>query len=80
MRLTTNHPTSSYLMPVFVDSKNNPIDYKDAIKILRKKNNLTTEEFGDKLGVEPQTVRGWECGIRMPAKSVLLLIKCVFKI
>lgn len=77
MRLTNNHP-SSLGQSVFMDH-GNIIEYKDAIKQLRQKYNLNTTDFGKKLGVSSKAVESWEQGCRIPAASVLLLIKYVFK-
>ncbi len=71
MQLTTNHPSSSYNIPVFVDGGNNPLDYADGIKHFRKLNGFkTAADLAEKLGVSTRTVQGWEQG-RMPSKIAL---------
>jgi DNA-binding transcriptional regulator YiaG len=77
MKLTTNHPMSSYGMPIFVDDNNNPIDYADGIKWLREKLNFSVKDLAEKCGVSPRTVEGWEQG-RLPSKSALLLMQLFF--
>ena len=77
-KLMTNHATSSYGVPVFVDSKNNVIDYNDGIKILRHGGRMNTDQFGELVGVSGRTVESWEQGLRLPSKSVLLLMQKLF--
>ena len=44
------------------------------LSTLRKKNNLTQEEFGAKLGVSAQSVSKWENSISMPDICLLPMI------
>lgn len=80
MRLTTNHPQSSYGIPIFVDSKNNPIDYGLAIKMLRQKHNISTQDFANKLGVSHRSVENWEQNHRQLTKQILLSIKAIYRL
>ena len=70
MKLTTDHPQSSYNLPVFVDGDNNPLDYVDGIKQFRQLNGWSTTDLAEKLGTSRRTVEGWEQG-RMPSKMAL---------
>ena len=74
MKLTTNHSQSSYNIPIFVDADNNPMDYADGVRELRRlmgwKN---VAHLAEHCGVSPRTVEGWEQG-RMPSPAALKLM------
>lgn len=46
----------------------------ERIKELRKSLGLTQTEFGEKLGVKPNTVSTYESGLRVPSDAVLMSI------
>lgn len=46
----------------------------ERIKELRKSLGLTQTEFGEKLGVKPNTVSTYESGLRAPSDAVLMSI------
>lgn len=46
----------------------------ERIKELRKALGLTQTEFGEKLGVKPNTVSTYESGLRVPSDAVLVSI------
>lgn len=48
------------------------------IKELRKQNNLTQAELGNKLGVIKQTISSWENGISSPSNETLTSIAAIF--
>ena len=77
MKLTTEHPQSSYGVPVFVDAKNNPVDYVDGINWIKEKYKLTTKQLADRIGISDRTVDDWLAG-QMPSKSNLLLLRNIF--
>lgn len=74
MRLTTEHPQSSYGIPVFVDGAGQPLDYADGLRRLRREKGWNTTKLAELLGVSRRTVEGWEQG-RMPSKTALLLLQ-----
>ncbi len=76
IKLTTNHSQSSYGIPIFIDAKNNPLDYADGVRQIRKNRNLTVSDLAAHCGVSPRTVEGWEQG-RLPSKPALLLIQAL---
>lgn len=78
MRITTDHPQSSYGVPIFIDGKN-PVNYVDGINWIKHKYGLTSATLAEKLGVSPRTVEDW-CGGQMPSKTALLLMREIFKI
>ena len=44
---------------------------KDRIKQIRKDAGLNQKEFGEKIGVAPNTVSNWESGVKMPMESTI---------
>ncbi len=74
MKLTTDHPQSSYNIPIFVDNDNNTLDYADGVKAVRKALGLNTAQLGAELGVSGRTVEDWEQGRYTPSKPVLRLL------
>ena len=74
MRLTTDHPASSYGVPVFVDGDGNVMDYAPALRQLRKEKGWSTTDLGNDVGVSSRTVEGWEQG-RMPSVPALKIIQ-----
>lgn len=70
MRVTTNHPSSSYGQPVIIDDSGQVMDYAPGIKAIRYKCGLTTQALADLCGVSRRTVEGWEQG-RMPTAAAL---------
>jgi DNA-binding transcriptional regulator YiaG len=70
MRVTTNHPSSSYGQPVILDDSGQVLDYAPGIQAIRAKAGLTTQALADLCGVSRRTVEGWEQG-RMPAAAAL---------
>lgn len=77
MRLTTDHPQSSYGMPIFVDSNNAPVDYVAGVNWIKFNFGLTAQTLAGKIGVSKRTVDDW-CTGQIPSKTALLLIKNVF--
>ncbi|WP_332633929.1 helix-turn-helix domain-containing protein [Halalkalibacter flavus] len=54
-------------------------DFKTRLKRLRKQNNLTQQEVGDKIQVSKVAVSGYENGIRTPEISTLKKIADLFE-
>lgn len=73
MRLTTDHATSSYGVPVFVDDDNQILDYADGFRRVRHLKGWSTSDLAEQLGVSARTVEGWEQG-RMPSKPALIIL------
>lgn len=73
MRLTTDHSTPSYDVPVFVDDNNQVLDYADGFRQVRHLKGWSTADLAEQLGVSARTVEGWEQG-RMPSKPALIIL------
>lgn len=50
------------------------------IKAIRKINNLTQKQFGEKLGYSARTVSDWEAGNTEPDLTTIKLITIVFDV
>jgi len=44
------------------------------IKMIRKNQNLTQTEFGERIGVKGNTVTGYETGLRKPSDAIIVSI------
>lgn len=73
MRITIDHPTSSYGQPVILADDGSVMDYAPGIKAARAKLGLTAAQLADLLGVSVRTVNGWEQG-RMPETAGLNML------
>jgi len=73
MKLTTDHNTSSNGIPIFIDDNNNPLNYADGLRQLRKEKGWSVIDLADQVGVSARTVEGWEQG-RTPSKPALIII------
>lgn len=73
MKVTIDHPASSYGVPVIIDDDGNPMDYAAGVKEIRRRLDLTAAELAAKLGVSTRTVNGWEIG-RMPKTAALNML------
>jgi len=61
LTLTTDHPASSYNIPVVIDSETRQVyDYPDGLRMLRQQHELSRAEFAALADVSPRTVENWE--------------------
>ena len=70
MKITCDHASSSYGVPVIIGDDKAVMDYAPGIKALREKLGLSTGELAAACGVSRRTVEGWEQG-RMPDAAAL---------
>lgn len=81
MRITTDHPSSSYGQPVILDDDGQVIDYPAGVRAIRRQLTDTQAEFAARLGVSKRAVESWEYGDRIPSAKALnamadVLSKC----
>ena len=70
MKVTTNHPASSYGVPVFLGDDGEPMTYRDGVKALRLRFGWSVAQLGEACHVSGRTVEGWEQG-RLPTTAAL---------
>jgi ribosome-binding protein aMBF1 (putative translation factor) len=70
MKITCNHSSSSYGVPVILSDDGDVMDYAPGIKAVRAKLSLSTQDLAEKCNVSRRTVEGWEQG-RMPDAAAL---------
>lgn len=76
MKITTDHPASSYGTPVILDDSGDPLGYGPGIRAVRRRLGLVNPgELGSRLGVSGRTVEAWEQGKLMPAAKRLWMLK-----
>jgi DNA-binding transcriptional regulator YiaG len=73
MKITIDHASSSYGIPVVLADSGEVMDYAPGIKAARAKLGLTAAALAGKLGVSERTVNGWEQG-RMPEVAGLNML------
>lgn len=73
MRITTDHSASSYGQPVILADDGSVMDYAPGVRAARKLLDLSTADFGGRMGVSARTVEGWEQG-RVPNNTALRLM------
>jgi len=73
MKITTNHPASSFGVPVILDHQGNPLDYADGFRRVRYSLCLSTVEMGRFCGVSGRTIEGWEQGRLIPVAALNVL-------
>ncbi len=66
MKITADHPASSYGTPVILDDAGQVMDYKPGVKAVRESLGLTQAEFAARLGVSTRAVSNWEQGLDTP--------------
>ena len=79
MTVTTEHPRSSYGVPVIQDDSGNPMDYAEGVKAVRKHLGLNVASLAGECGVSPRTVEGWEQGRRMPDAAALNIMSTLVR-
>lgn len=56
------------------------MEIHERIKWLRKKNEITQKELGEKLGVSTVSIRHWEAGDRGLSMTAIIALSKVFKV
>ena len=75
MRVTTEHPASTYGKPVIISDKGSVMDYASGTKAVRAKLKLTTKELADACNVSRRTVEGWEQGRPIDAAALNVMAR-----
>jgi ribosome-binding protein aMBF1 (putative translation factor) len=70
MKITCNHSSSSYGVPVIIADDGAVMDYAPGIKSVRAKLGFSTQDLAERCNVSRRTVEGWEQG-RMPDAAAL---------
>lgn len=70
MKVTINHSSSSYGVPVILADDGVVMDYGDGVRAIQAKTGLSNRELADRCGVSTRTVENWRQG-RMPAAAAL---------
>lgn len=70
MKITIEHPASSYGMPVILNYVGQVMSYKEGIKTLRRSKGLSVQQLGAICGVSHRTVQGWESG-KLPSAAAM---------
>lgn len=74
IRLSTESSSSSYGIPVFIDSEGNPMNYTTGIRAMMSEHKLTQRALARILHCSPRTVEDWRSGRRMPSNQALLIM------
>jgi DNA-binding XRE family transcriptional regulator len=71
MTITTNHPRSSYGIPVILDDDGQLLDYGPGVRAIREKLLLTRQELADKTGFSIRTIEAVEVSRLSPSARLL---------
>ena len=75
MTITTEHPASSYGVPVILADDGTIIDTGTGIRAVRESLNLSRDQFAAALRISKRTVEAWEYGRAQPAGKRIWQIK-----
>jgi len=78
VKITCNHPSSSYGIPVILADGGDVMDYGPGIKAVREALTLSTDALAEACGVSRRTVEGWEQG-RIPNAAPLNVMADLLK-
>lgn len=70
MKITCNHSSSSYGIPVILADGGEVMDYAPGIRAIRRAKAWSVAEMATVCGVSPRTVEGWEQGRPVPAAAL----------
>lgn len=74
MKITTDHPASSYGVPVILADDGALMDTGPGIRAVRDKLGLSRSQLGKALGVSPRTIQAYEQSARtIPTKLLYQL-------
>lgn len=70
MKITIDHPASSYGQPVILDDSGHVMDYAAGIRMIRERLSMSCADMAKVTGGSPRTVESWEQG-RLPSAQAL---------
>lgn len=71
MRVTTDHASSSYGIPVILGDDGKPLDFGPGVRAVRDKLGFTAKQLAGHCGVSVRAVNSWEQGWRpVPAAAL----------
>lgn len=73
MRITLNHPASSYGIPVILDDTGKVMDPGPGVSAVRKTIGWSRPVFASMCNVSIRTVEAWETRIPVPASALNVL-------
>ena len=71
MKVTTDHPSSRYGMPVILDDADQPLDYAPGVRAVRAALGVSTAAIAEATGKSRRTVEDWEQGRFLPTAAAL---------
>jgi transcriptional regulator with XRE-family HTH domain len=71
MRITIDHPASKFGMPVILHPDGSVMKYPDGLKLLRRRQRMSTRDLGAICGVSPRTIERWEQNLSIPTAAAL---------
>jgi len=77
MRITTDHASSSYGLPVILDDAGAVMDYAAGVRAIRRSNDFSTADLAALCDVSPRSVEGWEQGRPVPAAALNVMARLV---
>jgi DNA-binding transcriptional regulator YiaG len=79
MKITTDHPGSSYGRPVILGDTGEPLDDAPGVRAARAALGMSTAELGTACGYSGRTVEDWEQGRRTVPTAALYVMRNLLK-
>jgi DNA-binding XRE family transcriptional regulator len=77
MQITTNHPSSSYGVPVILDDRGEPMDYAAGVKAVKARLGMTWAQLAEVCGVSRRTAEMWGQGQVVSAAALNVMADLV---
>jgi ribosome-binding protein aMBF1 (putative translation factor) len=76
VRITTQHPRSSYGIPVILGDDGEPLDYAPGVRAVRRALGLSTATLAGACGKSRRTIEDWEQGrYKPPSESLIVMAR-----
>ena len=79
MTITTEHPSSSYGVPVILADDGTLMDTGPGIRVVRESLGMSRIALSDALGVSKRTLEAWEYGRAVPVPKRLYALKTILE-